>query len=113
MSEQATNLHGASGKVHSFENMSRDGTWIKQSGVAVFAFRSVFHLTVVTVVEVSGREGDMRPFASMAKAESYGADTVLFIASDDALDRRYILKDISQGMNPLCPDLLAMEHIAA
>ena len=105
MLEHTTNLHGASGTVHTFENVSRDGNWVRRSGVAVFAFRSVFHLTVVSVVEVSGREGDMRPFSSLTKAESYGADTVLFIPMENILDRRDILKDVAQGMNPLCPQL--------
>lgn len=99
---KSVNFRGASGKAFSFKRVNPDAPWARESGVALFAAPDAFGWRIIRMVEVSGREHDVRPLWAQADAERFGASAVFVLPADGRAARREVLKDLSEGLTPVC-----------
>ena len=98
---QAVSFCGASGTAHSFTRVAKDSPWARVPGVAIFAAPDTYGWRVIRVVELTGREHDVRPVWALADAERYGASAVFVSMQMDARDRRRTMSDIETGLSPV------------
>lgn len=98
---QAVSFCGASGTAHSFTPVCKDSAWARVPGVAIFAAPDTYGWRVIRVVELSGREHDVRPVWAFADAERYGASNVFISMEMDLPTRRRMLSDIEAGLSPV------------
>ncbi|MEO1101153.1 MAG: hypothetical protein AAFW65_04840 [Pseudomonadota bacterium] len=105
---KSANFRGASGTAYSFKRVNPDSPWARESGVALFAAPDAFGWRIIRMVEVSGREHDVRPLWAHADAERYGATAVFVLPADGRTLRRGILTDLSEGLTPVCATELGL-----
>ena len=98
---QAVSFRGASGTAHSFTRVAKDSPWARVPGVAIFAAPDTFGWRVIRVVELTGREHDVRPVWALADAERYGATAVFVSMQMNARERRRMQSDIEMGLSPV------------
>lgn len=98
---QTVNFRGASGTAHAFTRTAKDAPWARVPGVAIFAAPDTYGWRVIRVVELTGREHDVRPVWALADAERYGASAVFISMQMDARDRRRMVSDIEMGLSPV------------
>lgn len=94
-------FYGATGIGYGFQQADTKADWFKQPGLAVFAAPDAYGWRVIRVVELSGRDHDVRPLWALHDAERYGADIVFVSNYTDAAERRIILGDIEAGLSPV------------
>lgn len=97
-----TSFRGASGKAYAFESADPDSAWAKHAGVALFAAPDAFGWRIVKMVNISGREHDVRPIWSFTDAERYGATAIFKHTCNTHEARKAILSDLSKGLTPVC-----------
>lgn len=94
-------FYGGTGIGYGFEQEDPKSGWFKRPGLAIFAAPDAYGWRVIRVIELSGRDHDVRPLWALQDAESYGADTVFVSTCDDATVRRTIWADIEGGLSPV------------
>ena len=99
--EQSVNFRGASGTAHSFNPVAKDSPWARVPGVAIFAAPDTYGWRIIKVVELTGREHDIRPVWALADAERYGASAVFVSMQMDSRLRRRMMSDIETGLSPV------------
>lgn len=109
---KAVSFCGKSGKGYAFEARNVDAPWARSAGIAIFTSLSGYGRRVVRVVELSGREHDVRPIWMLAEAERYGASEVFVRREADAISRRAVIADLEAGLSPVCLDAHVIANVA-
>jgi hypothetical protein len=97
----SVSFRGATGKAWSFNQVEAASPWARLPGVAIFAAPDSYGWRVIKLVELSGREHDVRPLWALANAERYGADTVFIAMELTAAKRQAIIADLEAGLSPV------------
>ncbi|MEL7453874.1 MAG: hypothetical protein AAGJ50_10955, partial [Pseudomonadota bacterium] len=71
------------------------------SGVAVFAAPDAYGWRVIRVVELTGRDHDIRPLWALHEAERYGASAVFVASEPDRYLRQGMISDLEAGLSPV------------
>ena len=103
---------GRSGQGYTFEPVAADTGWAKTPGIAVFATMGGSGRRVIRVVELSGRDHDVRPIFALAEAERYGARDVFIRMDAYITSRRAVIADLEAGLHPVVPSAAFMETAA-
>ena len=98
---RAITFYGQTGIGYGFKQADIEAAWFKRAGVAVFAAPDSFGWRVIRVVELSGREHDVRPFWALQDAEKYGASAVFVAPIDEHSSRREMVDDLEAGLSPV------------
>ena len=99
--KQSVNFCGATGKAWSFTEVDADDAWARVPGIAIFAAPDSYGWRVIKVVELTGREHDVRPLWALADAERYGAETVFVSLELTADVRQWMMADLEDGLSPV------------
>ena len=94
---------GASGQAWSFSRVDTNSAWARVPGIAIFTAPDAYGWRVIRLVELSGREHDVRPLWAHADAERYGADSVYVAMELTGERRRMMLEDLEAGLSPVIP----------
>ena len=98
--QKTMTFQGVSGTGYDFVEKPVDSNWVYKAGVAVFAARDTYGWRVIKVVELSGRDHDVRPIWAFHDAQRFGADTVFVCEEDVSAVRRGAIDDMVAGLNP-------------
>ena len=110
---KAITFYGQTGIGYGFEQADVAAGWFKQPGVAVFAAPDAYGWRVIRVVELSGREHDVRPFWALQDAEKYGASAVFLSLLSDHEARQSMINDLESGLSPVVSGAQAGLALAA
>ena len=91
---------GVSGAGYDFIEKPVESNWVYKAGVAVFAARDTYGWRVIKIVELSGRDHDVRPIWAFHDAQRFGADTVFVCEEDVSAIRRGAIDDMVAGLDP-------------
>ena len=94
-------FRGATGAGHEFQQAELESPWAGQAGVAVFAAPDAYGWRVIRIVELTGREHDIRPIWAFHDAERYGANCVFIGACASKADRQAMIADLETGLSPV------------
>lgn len=98
---KAITFYGQTGIGYGFEQADIQTGWFDRAGVAVLAAPDAYGWRVIRVVELSGREHDVRPLWALQDAEKYGASAVFISAVADHEGRRGVISDLESGLSPV------------
>lgn len=110
---QSVNFCGATGTAWSFTEVSADDSWARVPGIAIFAAPDSYGWRVIKVVELTGREHDVRPLWALAEAERYGAETVFVSMELTAAKRQWMMADLEDGLSPVIQSANSSMALAA
>ena len=94
-------FYGQTGSGYGFEQTDISANWFGRAGVAVLAAPDAYGWRVIRVVELSGREHDVRPLWALQDAEKYGASAVFIAPVVDHESRRGMIMDLECGLSPV------------
>lgn len=103
MKKKSLSFYGASGQEYGFEEMGVATPWAQFAGVAVFTAPDAYGLRIIRVVELTGRDHDVRPLWALHDAERYGANAVFVCLTSDRQKRLEIVADLEAGLSPVMP----------
>ena len=92
---------GASGAGYEFQQVDAKRPWASQAGVAIFAAPDAYGWRVIRIVELIGRDHDVRPIWALHDAERYGASCVFVSGCFDKLARQAMINDLEAGLSPV------------
>ncbi len=99
--ESSVSFRGATGRAWSFKRVEAASAWARIPGIAIFAARDSFGWRIIKLVELTGREHDVRPLWALANAERYGAETVFVSMELKAGHRAAMMADLEAGLSPV------------
>ncbi len=94
-------LAGASGREYAFMQVDETAPWARNAGVVVFAAPDTYGWRVISVIEVTGRLHDIRPFWAQREAERYGARAVFFASEPGRPERLETVRDLVSAFCPV------------
>jgi hypothetical protein len=97
----SVSFRGATGRAWSFKRVDAASAWARVPGIAIFAAADSYGWRIVKLVDLSGREHDVRPLWALANAERYGADTVFVAMELEAGHRAAMMVDLEAGLSPV------------
>ena len=98
---RAITFYGQTGSGYGFKQANKNVDWFNKAGVAVFAAPDAYGWRVIRVVELSGREHDVRPLWALQDAEKFGASAVFVAPVSDHGGRRDMISDLEAGLSPV------------
>ena len=101
-------FYGASGNGYGFDEVRPQDAWATQAGVAVFAAPDAYGWRVIQIVELTGRDHDVRPIWAYYDAERYGASAVFLTRTLDKEQRKIMIRDLEAGLSPV----IGQQHFA-
>jgi len=106
-------FRGASGAGYEFQQADVQKPWANQAGVAVFAAPDAYGWRVIRVVELSGRDHDVRAIWALHDAERYGASCVFVEGCAERAKRQAMIVDLEMGLSPVICNQRAEFAVAA
>ena len=94
-------FRGGSGRAYAFNRVSNTAPWARNAGIAVFVAPDAYGWRVISVVDVTGRSHDIRPFWAFRQAERFGASAVFFMSEQSKTVRTEKIVDIEAGITPV------------
>ena len=94
-------FYGASGIGYGFEQIDEKTAWAARTGVAVFAAPDAYGWRVIQVVDLKGRDHDVRLIWAYHDADRFGANSVFFAGSLDQAERKRMIRDLENGVSPV------------
>lgn len=92
---------GASGTGYNFQQADTQKPWSHQAGIAVFAAPAAYGWRVIRVIDLTGRDHDLRPIWALHDAQRYGASCVFLSPGQDSAARQAIIDDLERGLSPV------------
>lgn len=99
--EKRIKLAGASGREYAFSRADVSAPWARNAGVVVFAAPDTYGWRVISIIELTGRLHDVRPFWALRDAERYGARAVFLSIETDRVNRLEMMQDLEAGFCPV------------
>ncbi len=111
--QSSVSFRGATGRAWSFKRVDAASAWARVPGVAIFAAPDAYGWRVIKLVELTGREHDVRPLWALADAERYGAETVFLSLEMKRENRQVMMSDLEAGLNPVIHSTTEVMALAA